>query len=58
MYVILICALFLVRGRPYAGDTIVTALYPPSESKKCTQVIVALLSFTWNVVLPIAMIVR
>lgn len=43
--------MFLVRGRPYAGETVAAALLGPSAA------LGPLLSFTWNVVLPVAMIV-
>ncbi|XP_050296620.1 sodium-dependent transporter bedraggled isoform X2 [Anthonomus grandis grandis] len=52
-----IMAVFLIRGRPYSGDTIVTALFNPNSHSCLISWAPPLLSFTWNVVLPVALIV-
>lgn len=52
-----IIAVFMVRGRPYSGDTVVTALFLPSHHPCLLSWAPAMLSFTWNVVLPVALMV-
>lgn len=56
--VLQIVAVFMVRGRPYSGDTVVTALFPPSSQSCFLSWAPTLLSFTWNVVLPVALTVN
>jgi solute carrier family 6 (neurotransmitter transporter) len=53
-----IIAVFMVRGRPYSGDTVVTALFTPNNHPCILSWAPALLSFTWNVILPVALMVR
>lgn len=55
--VLQIIAVFMVRGRPYSGDTVVTALFTSSSQSCVTIWLPALLSFTWNVVLPVTLMV-
>ncbi|RZC33827.1 uncharacterized protein BDFB_002644 [Asbolus verrucosus] len=50
-----IIAVFMVRGRPYSGDTVVTALFTPNNHPCILSWAPALLSFTWNVILPVAL---
>ncbi|KYB29348.1 sodium-dependent transporter bedraggled isoform X1 [Tribolium castaneum] len=52
-----IVAVFMVRGRPYSGDTVVTALFTPNNHPCVLSWAPALLSFTWNVILPVALMV-
>ncbi|XP_044258014.1 sodium-dependent transporter bedraggled isoform X2 [Tribolium madens] len=52
-----IIAVFMVRGRPYSGDTVVTALFTPNNHPCILSWAPALLSFTWNVILPVALMV-
>lgn len=52
-----IMAVFLVRGRPYSGDTIVTALFNQNSHSCLISWAPPLLSFTWNVILPVALTV-
>lgn len=52
-----IMAVFLVRGRPYSGDTIVTALFNQNSHSCFISWAPPLLSFTWNVILPVALMV-
>ncbi|XP_076267742.1 sodium-dependent transporter bedraggled isoform X2 [Rhynchophorus ferrugineus] len=52
-----IIAVFMVRGRPYSGDTVVTALFNPQSYSCFFGWAPALLSFTWNVILPVALMV-
>ncbi|KAG6447438.1 hypothetical protein O3G_MSEX004966 [Manduca sexta] len=47
----LAAGVFVVRGRPYAADAVVTALYRPRA--RTSAALAALLSFTWTVVLPV-----
>ncbi|CAH2084619.1 unnamed protein product [Euphydryas editha] len=42
---------FVVRGRPYAPDAVVAALFGPGG--RASAALAALLSFTWTVVLPV-----
>ncbi|XP_050348818.1 sodium-dependent transporter bedraggled isoform X1 [Nymphalis io] len=42
---------FAVRGRPYAPDAVVAALFGPAA--RASAALAALLSFTWTVVLPV-----
>ncbi|CAG9825106.1 unnamed protein product [Phaedon cochleariae] len=50
-----ILAVFMVRGRPYSGDTVVTALFYQSSHPCFLSWAPALLSFTWNVILPVSL---
>ncbi|GBP80712.1 Sodium- and chloride-dependent glycine transporter 1 [Eumeta japonica] len=50
--VALACGVFAVRGRPYTGDVVVAALF--GTRGPCTA-LSALLSFTWNVILPVTL---
>ncbi|XP_063930579.1 sodium-dependent transporter bedraggled [Zophobas morio] len=52
---LLIIAVFMVRGRPYSGDTVVTALFTPNNHPCILSWAPALLSFNWNVILPVAL---
>jgi solute carrier family 6 (neurotransmitter transporter) len=57
LYLIEILVVFVVRGRPYSGETVVATLF--SHSAGCLHAWAApLLVFTWNVILPIALVVR
>lgn len=52
-----IVAVFMVRGRPYSGDALVNALFM-SQTRPCLLTWApALLSFTWNVILPVGLMV-
>lgn len=53
-----IIAVFMVRGRPYSGDTVVTALFNQNHHPCLLSWAPALLSFTWNVILPVGLMVR
>lgn len=55
--IIQIMAVFMVRGRPYSGDTVVTALFYQNNHPCLLSWAPALLSFTWNVILPVALMV-
>ncbi|XP_021927106.1 uncharacterized protein LOC110833391 isoform X3 [Zootermopsis nevadensis] len=56
LYLLEILAVFVVRGRPYSGETVVTTMF--SRSAGCLQAWAApLLIFTWNVILPVALVV-
>lgn len=56
LYLAEILAVFLVRGRPYSGETVVTALF--SHNAGCLHAWAApLLVFIWNVILPVALVV-
>lgn len=52
-----IIAVFMVRGRPYSGDTVVAALFNPTTHPCLLSWAPPLLSFTWNVILPVALMV-
>ncbi|XP_066156505.1 sodium-dependent transporter bedraggled isoform X2 [Euwallacea fornicatus] len=52
-----ILAVFLVRGRPYSGDTVVTALFTPNSHSCLISWAPPLLSFTWNVILPVVLMI-
>lgn len=57
LYLVQLGAVFAVRGRPHTGDAVVTELFPPGGG--CLRYWAGpLLSFTWNVVLPIMLMVR
>ncbi|KAF5301494.1 hypothetical protein FQR65_LT08797 [Abscondita terminalis] len=52
-----IVAVFMVRGRPYSGDSLVNTFFA-SQSRPCLLTWApALLSFTWNVILPVGLMV-
>lgn len=56
LYLLEIGALFMVRGRPYSGETVVATLF--SQANHHLQVWMApMLSFDWNIVVPVALIV-
>nr|XP_022903756.1 sodium- and chloride-dependent glycine transporter 2 [Onthophagus taurus]XP_022903757.1 sodium- and chloride-dependent glycine transporter 2 [Onthophagus taurus] len=52
-----IIAVFMVRGRPYSGDTVVTALFKHSSPSCVYSWAPALLSFVWNVILPVVLMI-
>lgn len=52
-----IIVIFMVRGRPYSGDNVVTALFHQNNNACLLSWAPALLSFTWNVILPVGMMV-
>ncbi|XP_050427920.1 sodium-dependent transporter bedraggled isoform X2 [Adelges cooleyi] len=55
LYLLEIGALFMVRGRPYSGETVVATLF--SQANHHLQVWLApMLSFDWNIVVPVALI--
>ncbi|XP_050535802.1 sodium-dependent transporter bedraggled isoform X2 [Daktulosphaira vitifoliae] len=55
LYLLEIGALFMVRGRPYSGETVVATLF--SQANQHLQVWLApLLSFDWNIIVPVALI--
>ncbi|XP_054271127.1 sodium-dependent transporter bedraggled [Macrosteles quadrilineatus] len=56
LYLVEIMAVFMVRGRPYSGETVVTALFSRAGSF-LQNFIAPLLSFVWNVILPVLMMV-
>lgn len=58
VYLMQVIAVFMVRGRPYSGDTVVTALFVESVGTCVQSWLAPLLSFTWNVILPVALMVR
>lgn len=53
-----IIAVFMVRGRPYSGDKVVMALFNRTHHPCVMSWAPALLSFTWNVILPVGLMVR
>lgn len=56
LYLLEIGALFMVRGRPYSGETVVATLF--SQAHHNLQVWLApMLSFDWNIIVPVALIV-
>ncbi|OXU30031.1 hypothetical protein TSAR_017027 [Trichomalopsis sarcophagae] len=56
LYLVQVAAVFAVRGRPHTGDAVVAELFPPTG--RCLRYWAGpLLSFTWNVVLPITLMV-
>jgi solute carrier family 6 (neurotransmitter transporter) len=57
LYLVEILAVFLVRGRPYSGETVVATLF--GQNAGCLHAWAApLLVFVWNVILPVALVVR
>lgn len=56
LYLAELIAVFMVRGRPYSGETIVATLF--AHAGRCLQEWAApVLSFTWNVILPVMLMV-
>ncbi|KAG8315150.1 hypothetical protein J6590_076658 [Homalodisca vitripennis] len=56
LYLAELLAVFMVRGRPYSGETVVATLF--SRAGSYLQNLVApLLSFIWNVILPVLLMV-
>lgn len=56
LYLVQVCAVFAVRGRPHSGEAVVAELFPPTG--RCLRHWAGpLLSFTWNVVLPVILMV-
>jgi solute carrier family 6 (neurotransmitter transporter) len=57
LYLVEILAVFVVRGRPYSGETVVVTLF--SQNAGCLLAWGApLLVFVWNIILPVALAVR
>ncbi|KAL0120689.1 hypothetical protein PUN28_008393 [Cardiocondyla obscurior] len=56
LYLMQIAAVFAVRGRPHTGEAVVVELFPPTG--RCIRYWAGpLLSFTWNVILPVTLMV-
>ncbi|XP_032688145.1 uncharacterized protein LOC116852173 isoform X2 [Odontomachus brunneus] len=56
LYLIQVGAVFAVRGRPHTGEAVVAELFPPTG--RCLRYWAGpLLSFTWNVILPVTLLV-
>ncbi|KAK0084679.1 hypothetical protein PV325_006589 [Microctonus aethiopoides] len=56
LYLVQVGAVFAVRGRPHTGEAVVAELFPPTG--RCLRHWAGpLLSFTWNVILPIALMI-
>jgi hypothetical protein len=55
LYLLELVAVFIVRGAPYCGENIVTVLM--TGRSKLTTLMAPLISFLWNVILPVAMLV-
>lgn len=49
LYLVLLFALFAIRGRPYGGDSVVSAVFPAGRTC-CAPVVAPILVFLWNVV--------
>ncbi|XP_076178672.1 sodium-dependent transporter bedraggled isoform X2 [Ptiloglossa arizonensis] len=56
LYLVQVGAVFAVRGRPHSGEAVVAELFPPT-SRYLRHWAGPLLSFTWNVVLPVILMV-
>lgn len=54
LYLISLVAVFFIRGHPYGTDQLVTVLTPESKTKLW---LLPLLTFLWNVVLPVSCLV-
>ena len=48
LYVLQLCAIFVVRGKPYSGEQVATALI--TKAHCCSSVLIPLLAFSWHVV--------
>ncbi|XP_015112215.1 uncharacterized protein LOC107037905 isoform X2 [Diachasma alloeum] len=56
LYLVQVGAVFAVRGRPHTGEAVVAELFPPTG--RCLRHWAGpLLSFTWNVILPVTLMV-
>ncbi|XP_020300581.1 uncharacterized protein LOC109864096 isoform X2 [Pseudomyrmex gracilis] len=56
LYLVQIGAVFAVRGRPHTGEAVVAELFPPT-GRYLRYWAAPLLSFIWNVVLPVTLFV-
>lgn len=57
LYLMQVGAVFAVRGRPHTGEAVVAELFPPTG--RCLRYWAGpLLSFIWNVVLPVTLMVN
>lgn len=57
LYLTELIAVFMVRGRPYSGETVVATLFIKA-GQWFQNWAAPLLSFTWNVILPVLLMVR
>ena len=48
LYVLQLCAIFVVRGKPYSGEQVASALI--TKAQCCSSALNALLAFSWHVV--------
>jgi len=55
LYLVQLFAVMVVRGKPYGSEQIVSVIFPKKAC--CSSWIGPLLAFTWNVVLPIALLI-
>ncbi|XP_066909040.1 sodium-dependent transporter bedraggled isoform X2 [Halyomorpha halys] len=56
LYLIELIAVFMVRGRPYSGETVVATLFAHA-GRFLQEWAAPILSFVWNVVLPVMLMV-
>ncbi|BET01002.1 transporter [Nesidiocoris tenuis] len=57
LYLIEIMVVFMVRGRPYSGETVVSELFKKAGTSMRNWA-APLLSFTWNVILPVFLMIQ
>ena len=48
LYVLQLCAIFVIRGKPYSGEQVATALI--TKAHCCSSALIPLLAFSWHVV--------
>lgn len=54
--IIEICAVLMIRGRPYTGENISVVLF--GKSTNCMSLCaIPMLTFSWNVIMPVALLV-
>lgn len=56
LYLLELIAVFIVRGAPYCGENIVTVLI--TGRNRIAAILAPLISFIWNVIMPVAILVR
>lgn len=56
LYLFELTAVFMIRGRPYSGETVVATLFAKA-GLYLQKWVAPILSFVWNVVLPVLLLV-
>merc|ERR1719510_784614 len=55
LYVLQLCAIFVIRGKPYSGEQVASVLI--TKAHCCSSALIPLLAFSWHVISPVGLII-